>query len=71
MQANLAQAFRQKWGGAPEFGGYFWWEAWLQPPALPATSHDILDKPIEKFIFQPLPGEAAVSPTFAGMACEI
>ncbi|MDQ2805689.1 MAG: glycosyl hydrolase, partial [Chloroflexota bacterium] len=57
LQLRLGQAFRQKWGPVPQFQGYFWWEAWLQPPAPPAISHDIMGRPIEKVIFQPLPGE--------------
>ena len=54
LQLRLAQALRQKWGPVPQFHGYFWWEAWLQPPTQPAISHDILDKPIEKVLFQPI-----------------
>ncbi len=57
LQLRLGQAFRQKWGPVPQFQGYFWWEAWLQPPTPPAISHDIMGRPIEKVIFQPLPGE--------------
>jgi hypothetical protein len=59
LQLQLGQAFRQQWGGVPGFAGYFWWEAFLDQGARPEISHDIIDRPIEKIIFQPLPGETA------------
>ncbi|HMA34403.1 MAG TPA: glycosyl hydrolase, partial [Chloroflexia bacterium] len=61
LQLRLAQAFRQRWGGVAQFSGYFWWEAWLDQANKPPISHDIVNQPVEKIIFQPLPGETPVA----------
>gem|GEM_PF-2130987 len=63
LQARLAQAFQQRWSGAPELAGYFWWEAALDQTAKQPISHDILGQPVEQIVFRPpVEGSGAVPP---------
>jgi hypothetical protein len=45
LQERLFQAFRQVWAASDSFGGYFWWDAALDPAQDPCAivTHNVLD----------------------------
>ena len=54
LQQRLFEAFRRVWAGVPEFAGFFWWDASLNPAEDPRTvvTHNILATRLEPRLFR-------------------